>query len=906
MIVRPVVCVPFIGRSRELALLRDRRVAAAKAHGGLILVTGEAGVGKSRLAGEFARLLPRTHWRIGHGACLPQLQRPYGPVLDALAAYDRSLPPLAHEATKADLFDAILRRFEQAANTTCVAAIVEDIHWADLVTLELLDFLATKAERLRILIVATMRPSEHRSDPARDAALARLLRATRSSRIDLTPFDEPDTRLLIDTALSGMPFSLPLPTRRNVARICEGNAFFAEELLQVAIERLAADASQRAAPEALPSSIRATLLERWHLLDPAERTIIAHAAVIGRTFDLALLVRTLETTPEATLPALQRARNAQLVEELSDSTFRFRHALTREAIYAEFLGAQVRPLHRVIAQTLEALPDDERSIEDLAYHWWSAGDRERSARYNEPAGDAAAGAHAHEEAIAFYERAMESASLEVAARARIQEKIADRLVVLGATDRAREAYALAADRFAELHDDDHEAYCRVRFAQTTYVLELPHPVSSLEALLERLGPHATSARARVHLGIAWIAASLWSPSRAAHHLAQIDARMLATDAEAALRFHNVSAWVAMTIADLATFRSEHRAWLDAAATSPRIGLLAAAHYNGAACYTLFGLHEEAAAHIERALAVAREERSTHGVVSALAISAACRVASGDLAGARAALAELTADNENQIMLADAVAAGTIAGSHLDDAVLTDRWFAVGREAMGEQLDSSCGAGLAEVLVRRGEPVEARAVLERAIRPCERPRGNMATLVAAARLGDPTTAARARAQLAATAAADAATPERAALALFDAYVARREGRHDDAVASARDAASGFRAFRFPLFEAAALEAAGQTVEACAIYERTGAIADERRLRESRPDRTHGASVLSEREREIAVLVARGNANAAIARVLNISPKTVEKHLSTVYRKLGFTSRTQLAVYASEPESQHAKP
>jgi DNA-binding CsgD family transcriptional regulator/tetratricopeptide (TPR) repeat protein len=682
------------------------------------------------------------------------------------------------------------------------------------------------------LLVATLRPRALGLDDAQTAALERLERAARANRIDLAPLSEPETRLLIDRALADV--AVPIAMRRSVARISEGNPFFAEELVHVARERFAAEGARHAARAALPSSIRATLLDRWHALDRAERTIVAHAAVIGRTFDLALLARTLAVAADDVLPALRHARDVQLVEELSDRTFRFRHALTREAIYEEFLGAQVRPLHRTIAETLETLADAERSREDLAYHWWAAGDRERAARYNEPAGDAAASVHAHEEALVFYERALESRALAPAERARLHEKIADRHFILGATDRARDAYATAAERFAEARDDDREAHCRVRFALASYSVALTEPVAPLEAFLARLAPEAIVARGRAHR---------------------------------------------------------------------RIGLLAAAHYNGATCYTIFGLHEEANAQIERALAIARDQRFTHGVESALAIAALSRCMSGDLAGARAALAALPAAITNQVTLAGAVAAGTVVGCRLDDHELASRWFDAAREALLAEPESACGEGLAEILVRRGEIEAAQTLLERAIPPCERPRGVIGTLLAAARYGTPATIARARAQLAASAAGEHETPERAGLALFDATLARKAGRPAEAALLARAAAVGFRAFRYPLYEAAAHELAGDTAEALALYERTGAVADLRRLRAPAPEPApRAAAVLSHREREIALLVARGNGNAEIGRTLNISHKTVEKHLASAFRKLGFTSRAQLAVYiGAQPDS-----
>ena len=166
------------------------------------------------------------------------------------------------------------------------------------------------------------------------------------------------------------------------------------------------------------------------------------------------------------MPALARAREAQLVEEMSPSLFSFRHALTREAIYNEYLGAQVRPLHRTIALSLESEPAESGSLESLAYHWWAADGGERAAHYNELAGDAAGSVHAHEDAIAFYERALEAPAVEIRSRGRILEKIADHFTALGLIDRAHDRYGAAAVQFALGVDDERQAHCRTRDADT--------------------------------------------------------------------------------------------------------------------------------------------------------------------------------------------------------------------------------------------------------------------------------------------------------------------------------------------------------------------------------------------------------------------------------------------------------
>ena len=208
------------------------------------------------------------------------------------------------------------------------------------------------------------------------------------------------------------------------------------------------------------------------------------------------------------------------------------------------------------------------------------------------------------------------------------------------------------------------------------------------------------------------------------------------------------------------------------------------------------------------------------------------------------------------------------------------------------------------MVRRGRLEDARNLLSRTIDLGERPRGTVLTLLAVARYGADEDLARARVALAASANAPGEPIERYAVELFDALVSRRRGRHDDAARSGGRAADGFRQLGCALLEAAAREISREREVALEIYRRCGAAHDVQRLggSASADTATDGLGdaardVLSPREREIAARVARGRSNVEIAHELAISHKTVEKHLGSIYHKLGFSSRAQLAAYVA---------
>lgn len=892
MIVRPVLCRPFIGRRQELAYLRERRLKAGLSHGGLVLVAGDAGVGKSRLISEFCASLAYSRWKIGHGACLEFASRPYGPVLEILARTGAAKFELS-AATKREQLDAIADRFEKIAARTALIAVVEDLHWADAATLDLLAYLGTKVSHQRILVVASVRSDELHPGNVSSGAVARIARIPGVDRINLGPLSGTELRAFIDEALSGTP--LPEETRRAVAIAGEGNPFFTEELLKSAVERNAAQAGRQVS-QALPQDVRATLLERLRPLDDDERRVVSQAAVIGRSFGLKLLAATLDAEPMSLLPALRRARDFQLVEEINPDNFRFRHGLTRDAIYGDFLAAEVEPRHRTIALALEALPESERPIERLAYHWWAAKDATKARRYNELAGDAATGIHAHEDAIAFYQRTLdfEIDSLE---RGALVRKIAERSLALSWTKEAQATFDAAADIFREAGAHEFEAGCRAAAAITAYGIGLPNPTAPLEAMLARLAPDEYLARSRVHLGLAWLAATFGFPTRAAHHLELVDARTLEEAPDVALRFHNVAAFVSMTVGDLDAFRREFAAWLRAAQESGSLPTLAGAYTNGAMCLSFFALHEEARAHIEHALRIAREARSRHCEEMAYAFAALCSLMRGDLEQARSEVERVSTSSENHVSIVFATAWGTLAGCALGDEALIQKWFDGFEAAIFAKPDIECGAGFAEILARRGRVDEAAALLHRALPECELVRGNVFTLLAVARYGSREDRQRARLYLERAAGGEVEMPERPALAFFDAIELQREGRASEAASLARVAATGFHRLQLQLPEAQALEVAGDIASALAAFRNCGALFDVRRLTGAHAQEADPLKPLSAREREVVTLAAIGESNLEIARRLSITHKTVEKHLASAYQKLGITSRAQLGVYVN---------
>jgi predicted ATPase len=179
---------------------------------------------------------------------------------------------------------------------------------------------------------------------------------------------------------------------------------------------------RRAVPT--PDALRATVLARLRRLDRAERTVIMRASVIGRHFAVRVAVAA-AARPEAKVRlALERASSLQLVVQTGRDVYSFRHALTHDIVYAEFIGVRTRPLHHRIAKVLErTLHCGEPVLEELAYHAWAAGDAARTLRYNELLGDNAAAVHAYDDARRHYARARSVLEVGAPAFSRLTEKL---------------------------------------------------------------------------------------------------------------------------------------------------------------------------------------------------------------------------------------------------------------------------------------------------------------------------------------------------------------------------------------------------------------------------------------------------------------------------------------------------
>jgi DNA-binding CsgD family transcriptional regulator/tetratricopeptide (TPR) repeat protein len=891
-------------------VLNGMRRALAQSQGAAILISGEAGVGKSRLLAEFLRVAGEGRTRnIATAESLEVARRPFGPVRDWVSALlprsraeqssavRRALAAMASEHTadakpgafeKSDLFAALATFFRGLADERATILSLEDLQWADASTLEFVAFLARRLRGSRLMLVATYRSEELEANAALAANIARILRAPGARRIALEALSPPEVRELIERGLDGHQ---PIGRREidDIARRCEGNPFFAEELLKSALERSVARGDS-----GLPFSIRAGILERLASLTEAERRIVSGAAVLGYRFDPHALAAIADCDLDTILSALRNARNLNLIvdDDAPLTPFRFRHALTQQTIYADVMPFDARRTHQRILKLFESMDDANAHLEQLAYHAWCARDAAKTLTYNERAGEIALGLYSVADARECFERAL-SVATDPCVEARLLERVGAIAVMQGRSSDALEAYETAL-RIRRSRAEFDEAADDVRAIVTERNnAGAENPIEFGEAFLTEFGDRVGApAHDRLLALMARLSTSRYKFDDATAYLSRLIApeelspralqNRLIAESELYLYAGQTSAWkrVAQRLSDVA---------------SELPGFLAAiVLYTVVQAGTIVGAN----AIVETALGkLERLERrwDFDGLVTfGNATRAHYWYQRGRLDEARAYIERASNLEETTIGRMILASVGIFVALELDDRELGTRWFDEPERSMAETPtpdDTPALAARAMWMAVHDRAHEARAVARRALGSLQRPAPFAGyALVAAAQLLDAPELAQYAVLFDAALLAQDDTAGRANVLLASAI---RERRFGDAVAAterARGAAQLYRELGWPLFEARALETSGDAASALALYEASGAVAAVRRLSRSV---SAGSSKLSTRESAVAELIASGLANLAIADRLCISTKTVEKHVASIFAKLGVHSRTQVA-------------
>jgi class 3 adenylate cyclase len=446
----------LVGRDAEMSQLEDALLSALRGDGGVVVLGGDAGMGKSRLVSELKQRAVRLGCVVMSGACSEaEVSLPYLPFLEAIGNFISSqdvaplrerLGPAADELAqlfpqmgrpnpvsgeplqaKMRLFEAILLLLADAARGHGLLLVLEDLHWADPATRELIDYSTRRLRSTNVLVLTTYRTDElHR----KHALLPTIQGWRRSGQAQLIEIGAlpPDGVKAMVMAIFDEP-DLSDEFRDFMFQRTDGNPFVLEEMLRDGIDRgdiyrtTTGWDRKDVRDMRIPKTVRDTILARLEALDRQQVEILSAAAALGHSFDVPTLVAVTGKSETEVLSALEICVTHQLLEDADlAGRYTFRHALTREAVYEDMIVPRRRQLHARIAQVLEAQPD-ARPV-DLAHHLLMAGDYEQAVGMCVAAARAAVKAHAYCDASALLERAIPHVKDDVD-RARLMCEAAD-------------------------------------------------------------------------------------------------------------------------------------------------------------------------------------------------------------------------------------------------------------------------------------------------------------------------------------------------------------------------------------------------------------------------------------------------------------------------------------------------
>jgi predicted ATPase/DNA-binding CsgD family transcriptional regulator len=437
-----------VGRISELAILYKAIDQVQAGNGQVVLISGEAGVGKSRLVADSQAYAAGNDVAVFKGHCYQEdISTPYGPLIDLLhpffAGHDaaslpadiepvarellRPLPDIAPviaeapsaatldpEHKKRRLFAFLLQFLTLQATHKPLLLVVEDLQWSDDSSLEFLLYLARRCASLPIVLLLTYRNDELRPGLS---WLAQLDRERLAHEMILARLSRDEVDAMIRAI-----FELDRPVRTEfldtIYPLTEGNPFFVEEVLKSLIVAgdiyLTSEGWDRKPVNELriPRSVQGAVQQRLAQLTSAARHVLSLAAVAGRRFDFALLQELSHLNEQELMGIIKELIAAQLLISESSERFAFRHALTRQAIYADLLERERKELHQMIAESIERRYADspESHVADLAYQFYKAEVWTKALEYCARAGERAQALYTPRAVIEHLTRALHAAS----------------------------------------------------------------------------------------------------------------------------------------------------------------------------------------------------------------------------------------------------------------------------------------------------------------------------------------------------------------------------------------------------------------------------------------------------------------------------------------------------------------
>ncbi len=807
---------------------------------------------------------------------------------------DRAGGTIRDEAAFCEAVVAALAREAARRPLVCV---VDDVHDADPATLALLAYLLRELRPAHVLLLLAYRLD----DDAAERKLAALRSAaTRAggATLRLNGLARNEMRDLLQRCAVARDLKVPPEVLVEIEDLAEGNPLFAEELLGVALRHGALRLDRD-----VPLTARAIVAGRLAAFDEEERDVLVHAAIAGRSFDAAFFAVVVQRPLARVAAILQRAVAGGLLECEGPDRFVFRHELVRRVLAGELIFTLAAPLHVRFATALEA--SESASAAELAQHWAAARVPDRARHWFETAAGHAQRSGAYRDAIRYYSEALRWNYPPGAARAAVYERLGTVLYLDGCRDEPLPRFTRCRDERTALRDALGAARALLLIADQQWVdghtTESVTTAGEAAKALARLDEPELAAQAG--LALARFEITLGDRTRAAAELSAAERSEGAFTPHLRANFHEIRAEVHAAFG--ATVDALHDSAV-AARLAKRTGdgeLVAMTENNVALVACDLGELELAIRHHRRALDAAQHSAIPWRVAYCALNFARTLALAGALAQARALLeTALETGVDTPTFRTKAASVGIplalllgdrgLAGACADERALEIAWSSGEIQRIG-----SVAAACAELRAADGDVAAARAIVRRALDTLPYIHRCWPLAVAAARFGDAADVAQARGLV--VRAHGRARVRRAHRVLLDAFAA--EPGTPERVRRGRLAARHFEALGWMPYRIVALEAAGDLDEADALRAAIGAAPG--RTRAADPAAAGPLRPLSQRQRQIAELVALGVTNREIAGRLHISEHTVEHHVSNVFARLNVRSRAQLAALVGRPSPAH---
>jgi predicted ATPase/DNA-binding CsgD family transcriptional regulator len=444
---KSLISPQIIGRTQEIELIQHALQLALAGQGQCLLISGDAGIGKSRLTASLSEQAEKEQFTLLYGVCFEQdLTLPYGPWIYAIRQYlaqktisqvreilrehasevTKLIPEfvqqmdmlpvsadLTPEAEKRRLFEAWVRFLTQLCAEHPVLIVLEDLHWGDETSLELLQFCSRRLSKYPILIAATYRPEN--ITPQLKRFLTQMNRERLALEIRLKPLTRPNITEMI-RAIFEIDRPIKLDFLDLIVNLTGGNPFFVEEVLKSLVETggiyLSNGVWERRPVVDLqvPASIRDAVQQRLESMTADAGKVVTLMAVVGRHSNFELLQVLTGFEENKLIQLLKTLIEAQLIVEAVPDQFAFRHELTREAVYSGLMQRERKMLHNMIAETMETVFMDtlEMHESNLALHYYRSGQWEKALDYATKAGEKAQALYAPREAFEHFNLAIDA------------------------------------------------------------------------------------------------------------------------------------------------------------------------------------------------------------------------------------------------------------------------------------------------------------------------------------------------------------------------------------------------------------------------------------------------------------------------------------------------------------------